>query len=374
MSAAVAAPRIDLFSRFDLESTGNRIPAMEGLRAYAVVLTFCVHYFGAFMLQFRGLEESALSVLDVPRNTDRLLTWLHFSQYGVYLFFILSGFLICRLVGNAKDFSYARFLARRFRRIYPAFLLALPLGIAVFSLYAGWAPFSWIGVLGNVLLLNGIRELGIVPFLHQTWSLFYEIVFYLVFPALLLLRPVGVWGSPWALALAGAALVYIPFMLGWGQAMFLLFFAGATAARFDDAQLAQFARRVPEAAVVVLYLAVSTAISLRAVGDHAAIWLYSVTGTLFVIQACHGTGHLNRLFAWRPLRRIGNVSYSLFLTHTIPVFFVVYVFGPRWFTSNGLGTALLGGAIALAAALALAGALFLIAERPYFAAHQRKPT
>ena len=372
MSAVAAPARIDLFSRFDLESTGSRIPAMEGLRAYAVLLTFCVHYFGAFLLQFRGIGAVTTGAHELPRNTDRVLAWLHLSPYGVYLFFILSGFLICRLVGNAKHFSYGRFLWRRFARIYPAFIIALLVGILVFSFYAGWAPFSWTAVAANLLLLNGIRELGVVPFLHQTWSLFNEIVFYLVFPVLLLFRPLGIWNSPWTLGAAGLVLVYLPFALGWGQALYLLFFAGATAARFTDAQLAAWAQRLSDAAVLALYLAVTSAIAFRGIGDHAAIWLYAITGTLLVIQACFGTGFLNRLFSWRPMRRIGNVSYSLFLTHTVPIFFVVYVFGPRWASSNGLLAAMLGGIVALAASLALAGALFLLAERPYFAAHQRR--
>ena len=345
---------------------------MEGLRAYAVLLTFCVHFFGAWLLQFRGIDTGLKSLSDLPRHTDRVLAWLQMSPYGVYLFFILSGFLICRLVGNARDFSYPRFLWRRLCRIYPAFLLALALGIAVFSLYAGWAPFSWRGVLANVLLLNGVREFGVVPFLQQTWSLFNEIVFYLVFPMLLLLRPLGIWRVPWGIALAGIALVYIPFALGWGQALYLLFFAGATAARFDDARLSTFARRVPEWVVVILYLGVTTAIAFKAVSDHVAIWLYALAGTLLVIRTCYGTGWLNRLFAWRPMRRIGNVSYSLFLVHTVPIFFVVYVVGPAWFTSSGLAAALLGALIALVASLILAGVLFLIAERPYFMAQRRK--
>ena len=373
MSAVAAPAGFDLFSRFDLEASGARIPAMEGLRAYAVLLTFCVHFFGAWLLQFRGIDTGATSLSDLPRNTDRVLAWLQMSPYGVYLFFILSGFLICRLVGNARHFSYPRFLWRRLCRIYPAFLLALALGIAVFSLYAGWAPFSWRGVIANVLLLNGVREFGVVPFLQQTWSLFNEIVFYLVFPMLLLLRPLGVWSVPWGVALAGIVLVYIPFALGWGQALYLLFFAGATAARFDDGRLSVFARRMPEWLVVILYLGVTTAIACKAVSDHVAIWLYALTGTLLVIQACYGTGWLNRLFAWRPMRRIGNVSYSLFLVHTVPIFFVVYVLGPTWFTSSGLAAALLGALVALVAALILAAILFLIAERPYFMAQRRKP-
>ena len=47
----------DLFRVFDIEAAGNRIPAMEGLRAYAVLLTFAVHFFGAFMLQFRLVDR-----------------------------------------------------------------------------------------------------------------------------------------------------------------------------------------------------------------------------------------------------------------------------------------------------------------------------
>ena len=374
MSAVAAPARADLFSRFDLETSGGRIPAMEGLRAYAVLLTFCVHFFGAWMLQFRGIDTGAVHPAALARNTDRVLAWLQLSPYGVYLFFILSGFLICRLVGNAAHFSYPRFLWRRLCRIYPAFLLALALGVAVFSLYAGWAPFSWRGLAANLLLLNGIRELGVVPFLHQSWSLFNEVVFYLVFPVLLLLRPLGVWRAPWGIAAAGAVLVYIPFALGWGQALYLLFFAGATAARFDDARLAAFARRLPDIAIVAPYMAVTTAIAYRAVSDHVAIWLYALAGTLLVVQACYGTGWLNRLFSWRPLRRVGNVSYSLFLLHTIPVFYVFYVLGPAWVTSKGLAVALAAAALALVASLILAGALFLVAERPYFAAQRRKHT
>ena len=86
------------FRLFDLDAGGARIPAMEGLRAYALGLTFCVHYFGAWLLYLRNVNGAAYTPADLPRTTDRILVWLQFSQYGVYLFFILSGFLICRLV------------------------------------------------------------------------------------------------------------------------------------------------------------------------------------------------------------------------------------------------------------------------------------
>ena len=162
---------------------------MEGLRANAVLLTFSVHFFGSWLLQVRGINPAVFAPHELPRNTDVILAWLQMSLYGVYLFFILSGFLICRLVGNARHFLYLRFLWRRLWRIYPAFVFALALAVLVFSSHPKGPSFSWRDVGANLLLLNGIHQLGVAPILHQTWSLFYEAVFYLVFPVLLLLRP-----------------------------------------------------------------------------------------------------------------------------------------------------------------------------------------
>ena len=180
------------FRLFDLDAGGARIPAMEGLRAYALGLTFCVHYFGAWLLYLRNVNGAAYTPADLPRMTDRILVWLQFSQYGVYLFFILSGFLICRLVMDSRKFSYPTFLWRRFLRIYPAFFLALLLGTLVFALHAGdkITPRTFAA---NMVFLNGLRELGIVPILHQSWSLFYEVVFYILFPLVLLLWPARAW-------------------------------------------------------------------------------------------------------------------------------------------------------------------------------------
>lgn len=365
-------PRADFFSRFDLDQGGARIPAMEGLRAYAMGLTFCVHYFGAWLLYFRNVNGAALTptAADLPRMTERILVWLQFSQYGVYLFFILSGFLICRLVLDSRRFSYPRFLWRRFLRIYPAFFVALVAGALVFALHAG-DTITLGQFAANMLFLNGLRELNLVPILHQTWSLFYEVVFYILFPVVLLLCPARLWRTPVGIAIAGIAFVYIPWWLGWGQAMFLLFFAGATIARIGDERLTRFACRLPHWVVLIAYFTVTTTIAFKAVSDHLAIWLYGLVGVLLMIKVCYGNGWMTRMFAWRPMRRLGNISYSMFLVHIIPVYFMV-VYGPRWLPSTGLFPALIGAVIILGASLVLSAALFLVAEKPYFNAQRRR--
>lgn len=345
---------------------------MEGLRAYAVFLTFCVHFFGDFLLRFRHIDPGGMPLYELPRNTDRILAWLQFSPYGVYMFFVISGFLICRLIRHSLKFSYPRFLWRRINRIYPALLAALALSI-VLTVYYRPIQVTWTGVLANVFLLNGVPELRVTPYLQQTWSLFHEVVFYAVFPIVLLGKRFGVLDSAWAMFFIGAVLTYAPFALGRGQALYLFFFTGAAVACLDDERLAALAGRIPEWLVIALYVSVTTAIGFRVLGPHSEIWLYSMTATLFMIKTCYGTGPLNRLFARRTLRRLGNVSYSFFLVHTIPIYLVIYVFGPKLISTFGLGPALYLGCVAFAGSLTLAVCLFLVAERPYFVRRNLNP-
>jgi peptidoglycan/LPS O-acetylase OafA/YrhL len=295
--------------------------------------------------------------------------WLHLSPYGVYLFFILSGFLICRLVVQQRTFSYRRYLLRRSLRIYPAVLLALLLAAIVLSRDGITGFLTLPNILGNVVFLNAIPQFHVTPILHPTWSLFYEVVFYIVFPVVLALRwlgPEALWRNPACMIVAGLVLVYTPFLLGWGQALFLLFFAGATAARFDDGQLRAFAARLPDTLVAACYVGVTSAITFRIVSDHVAIWLYAIAGTLLTIQACFGSGWLNAFFSLTPLRRFGNVSYSFFLVHVIVIHLVIAHAVPWTVRSTGLVPALLVGIATAGLSFLLAVIVFAVAERPYF--------
>src|SRR6516162_3925025 len=67
--------------------------------------------------------------------------WLSGGYVGVDVFFVVSGFLITRLlldeVRNTGGLSYARFYARRARRLLPASVLVL-----VVTLVASWIVLS----------------------------------------------------------------------------------------------------------------------------------------------------------------------------------------------------------------------------------------
>jgi peptidoglycan/LPS O-acetylase OafA/YrhL len=159
----------------------NFRPDIEGLRAIAILLVVAAH-------------------AGVP--------WLAGGFIGVDVFFVLSGYLITRLlVGELERtnrMDIARFYARRFRRLLPALLLMLclcmllgtqlvPVTRQETQASAAAAAALW----GSNLLFAFVQldyfdaDSSNNLFLH-TWSLGVEEQFYLVWP-LLLVAAYGAW-------------------------------------------------------------------------------------------------------------------------------------------------------------------------------------
>lgn len=137
----------------------------------------------------RAAAISMVVVYHVVQMSPQPLASLHevtkFGQYGVELFFALSGWLIGRLYWNEeKDFGSVKlwhFWLRRWWRTIPPYLVAL--------------AFSWLAVFihskrafdgGYLLFLqNYYRE---IPYFLVSWSLCVEEHFYLLMPLLLALN------------------------------------------------------------------------------------------------------------------------------------------------------------------------------------------
>ncbi len=141
-------------------------PALDGLRAVAIVLVLLSH---AHAPMFEG------------------------AFYGVDIFFVLSGYLITSLLlqelQGAGRIDYLRFFRRRFLRLMPALLLFL-------AVYCLVAPLLWPGLddmyADALVAALYLADYGIAFFdqpdkLLHMWSLSVEEHFYLLWPPLLAL-------------------------------------------------------------------------------------------------------------------------------------------------------------------------------------------
>ena len=168
------AARVTTMTKMQARSTSHaRLPALDGLRAFAVIAVILFHY------NSRNYVPGGL--------------------FGVDLFFVLSGFLITSLLvrewQGSGDISMTRFYMRRALRIMPAslcfvalylaFVLAFPSQPVVFGLSAHDA---WRNVAYYLSYLYSwgfaLKELPGSGFSHL-WSLSVEEQFYLLWPGLL---------------------------------------------------------------------------------------------------------------------------------------------------------------------------------------------
>ncbi len=152
------------------EKPQNRDQTLDIFRAAAVLMVVLFHYTARLPSEVFGAVPNAV----VP---------FEFGWIGVYFFFIISGFCIFFTLEKAK--SIGSFLAKRFSRIYPAFLAAAVLLFAldqVFVLpllpefsYRETAP-GIVDLVGNLVLLGGIFEWVNGSF----WSITVEVQFYVM--------------------------------------------------------------------------------------------------------------------------------------------------------------------------------------------------
>jgi peptidoglycan/LPS O-acetylase OafA/YrhL len=153
----------------------THIPAIDGLRAVAVI---------AVMLYHLGFS------------------WIPGGFLGVDLFFVISGYVITRLlldsIQQSGGLDLRAFYKARVRRLLPPLLLMI-FGTALFV--GVWAPetsrrlvsdapFSIFGGMNWWLVFRHtdyFEAIGRPPLLQHTWSLAVEAQFYLVWPLVLLL-------------------------------------------------------------------------------------------------------------------------------------------------------------------------------------------
>jgi len=350
-----------------LRRASGHFDALDGVRGFAVLLVFCVHAAGNAAAIALGLDFGRMHFAAIEPAGARLLFWLHASHHGVFLFFVLSGFLIGRMWWPRPTLPYAKFARRRTLRIYPAFLLSFAGSLAFAYASGTWVPPDAPRVVANALFLNGAPGSGVVPFNIVTWSLFYEMTFYFAFPALAVAAlaagrrgGVALWTGGIAAPVAAVALGADAMVLCWA-----LLFAGVALA-VHEAPVRAFAARVPAAAVVLAYLAVTSAALFLSVPVLVSLPAFGAAAVLLVAKGLAPGNAVAWLFTRAPLRALGRISYSFYLVHWMLVVLVARAVTAHVGALGALGTTLAIFAGGFAVSAVAATALWWAAERPYF--------
>ena len=129
------------------------------------------------------------------------ISWIPGGFLGVDLFFVISGYVITRLILDSINQSSAldlrEFYAARLRRIYPAFIFMVVCIIIFVGVWAPEAikrflsdlPYALTGTINWFLVARHqdyFETIGRPPLLQHTWSLAVELQFYLIWPIILL--------------------------------------------------------------------------------------------------------------------------------------------------------------------------------------------
>jgi peptidoglycan/LPS O-acetylase OafA/YrhL len=126
---------------------------------------------------------------------------------AVLIFFFLSGFVIYYSWHNT-DGDFRLFFYKRFRRIYPIFILSMLVAYVVACLSNGFQYPPLGSILGNLLMVQSLAfDVGwrVNPFMNNDalWSLSYEWWFYMMFYPIYVYVPV-----PWQKWLVGAIALF----------------------------------------------------------------------------------------------------------------------------------------------------------------------
>ena len=155
----------------------SHLPALDGLRGLAIVLV---------------LAHNLATVLLPSTITGRAVEFaLDIGWIGVQLFFVLSGFLITRILLQTRESAnyFFAFFGRRMLRIFPLYYGAL---------FVAFVVFPWLGKVSSALAHDQAHQVWLWLYLSNWsqlinfeshvfphfWSLAIEEQFYLVWPLL----------------------------------------------------------------------------------------------------------------------------------------------------------------------------------------------
>jgi len=272
-------------------SSASRLAELDALRGLAAMAVVLFHY-----------------TVQAPKIVPSIETVGHgfaFGEYGVHLFFAISGFVIFMTLERTK--TSAAFAFSRFTRLFPAYWAAIALTTIVEWLLGQPALLQSAQVIAvNLTMLQGFVYVPAVDGAY--WSLTVELAFYACMWAL--------WRAGWLGRIEAVLIVWISLRIVWLlfpstpwmlASLLLVNYIAFFAIGIAAFRVRAGARRWHDQVPVLLAGLVCTAL----VDGALLTTIYCGTVAIFVALVSGGIRFLNaRVLVW-----LGALSYPLYLVH-----------------------------------------------------------
>jgi len=292
---------------------------LDGVRAIAVFMVIFFHFF------FKP-------ELNLPPLLIRIA---NFGRTGVSLFFVLSGYLITRILIATKESPsyFSSFYVRRSLRIFPLYYLFLTLIFIILPLISGdpFAPFdlqvySWTYLQNFALSFRWPH----VSYRHL-WSLSVEEHFYLFWPLLIYFLSIR------KVVVAIVLIIVMAFVVKYFMAMHDYVYYYFTFARIDELSmgallavleiknklidknankflLTSVILAIPTIALLVIFTKINSTIIQIVKYNLLAFTFLSMIGYIISLRK---TSWVKRFLRTKPMVFSGKISYGLYIYHPL---------------------------------------------------------
>ena len=279
----------------------------------------------------RGL--AALAVVFCHVFSNRVAqdwgTYRDYGNAGTDVFFVMSGFIMWRTASRTARSGVLRFLLRRIVRIYPIWWITLTVWIAMRFLVpdrlhnadvTGWSVAASYAL---VPCYHVVFHGHVWPILVPGWTLEVEILFYLLFAGTLCftqgrIRLVTILSILAMLSVVGFRHNAVDaFLQDLSQPLMLEFAAGiVVATQFD-----RLRALLPALSITLLIVGIGLSVFLTGPTIDGAPVRAATLGpaATLIVAGCIGLEDILRAAPSRTLLLLGDISYSIFLTHTISI-------------------------------------------------------
>ena len=291
----------------------------------------------------RGIASLVVFYHHLTGNVAKVLgfesphQFFSFGFCGVDLFFIISGFIIYKTSSNYPiDFdSFKNYLKKRFTRVFPIYwIVVLPILLTSFLFLKSNYTFTIAEILKTLLLVPHHNAINAV-----SWTLSYELYFYLIFSLTLLNRfaliiPIVIISLTIFNSIThqfGSGLLHQTDWYFYFSPFNFDFLIGVLIAKYLKTNFLNLNLTIISIVVGIIFL-VFFGMSVQDDVSNRRILIFAIPSTIFVISFINLEKQFSVKFPhW--LIKIGDASYVLYLIH-FPIIILATKFLKKYIHGN----------------------------------------